>query len=149
LYTNNLQDTYETAFGETDTSYTNKVNAGTWVSPGGKDFIHDSAGYGLAQWTYWSRKEDLYNKHINYGKGIDDLGIQIELLREEMAGSWSDPTWKPAFDNCGSGEDGVMLATKAYCHGYECPESPDKSMQARINRALGYYQLILAGDLDS
>ena len=149
LYTNNLQNTYETAFGETDESYTNKVNAGTWVSPGGKDFIHDSAGYGLAQWTYYSRKESLYNKHINYGKGIDDIGIQVELLREEMSGSWSNPSWKPAFDSCGSGEDGVMIATKAYCHGYECPEDPEGSMQARINRALGYYQLILAGDLDS
>ena len=31
------------------------------------NFIKDSAGYGIAQWTYWSLKQDLYNymKNLN------------------------------------------------------------------------------------
>ena len=41
--------------------YTNNVNNGT-ISE--YDFVHNGprgGGYGLAQWTYWSRKENLYN----------------------------------------------------------------------------------------
>ena len=37
-----------------DDSYTEAVDAGTY-----KNFVHDAAGYGLAQWTYSTRKENL------------------------------------------------------------------------------------------
>lgn len=47
----NLQNTYEKKFGMTDNEYTQKVDKGTY-----NNFVKDSAGYGLAQWTYWSRK---------------------------------------------------------------------------------------------
>jgi hypothetical protein len=51
LRSNNLQDTYSRKFGLNDTQYTQKVDNGTYTN-----FIKDEAGYGLAQWTYWSRK---------------------------------------------------------------------------------------------
>jgi hypothetical protein len=51
LRSNNLQDTYSREFGLSDTQYTQKVDNGTYTN-----FIKDEAGYGLAQWTYWSRK---------------------------------------------------------------------------------------------
>jgi hypothetical protein len=51
LRSNNLQDTYSREFGLSDIQYTQKVDNGTYTN-----FIKDGAGYGLAQWTYWSRK---------------------------------------------------------------------------------------------
>lgn len=52
----NLQNTYEQKLGMTDTSYTAAVDGGTYTG-----FVRDCAGYGLAQWTYWSRKQGLFN----------------------------------------------------------------------------------------
>jgi len=55
LKSNNLQQSYERKLGFTDESYTKAVDNGTYTN-----FIHDKAGYGLVQWTYWSLKESLY-----------------------------------------------------------------------------------------
>ena len=50
----NLQNSYEKKLGYTDDSYTVAVDNGSY-----DNFVHDSAGYGLAQWTFWSRKENM------------------------------------------------------------------------------------------
>ena len=50
----NLQNSFEKKLGYTDESYTKAVDNGSYTN-----FIHDSAGYGLAQWTFWSRKQNL------------------------------------------------------------------------------------------
>lgn len=50
----NLQNSYERKLGYTDDTYTAAVDSGAY-----KNFVKDSAGYGLAQWTYWSRKQNM------------------------------------------------------------------------------------------
>lgn len=40
----------------TDAEYTAAVDAGTYTN-----FVNDKAGYGLAQWTYWSLKQEMLN----------------------------------------------------------------------------------------
>ena len=50
----NLQNTYEKILGFTDDTYTTSVDNGDY-----QNFVHDKAGYGIAQWTYWSRKQNL------------------------------------------------------------------------------------------
>ena len=50
----NLQGTYEKKLGYTDVTYTEAVDNGTYTN-----FAKDSAGYGLAQWTYKTRKATL------------------------------------------------------------------------------------------
>jgi hypothetical protein len=52
----NLQNTYEKSLGMTDAEYTAAVDAGTYTN-----FVNDKAGYGLAQWTYWSLKQEMLN----------------------------------------------------------------------------------------
>lgn len=59
LMPNNLQNTYNNKLGKTDAEYTAAVDNGSYGN-----FVKDSAGYGLAQWTYWSRKQALLN-HAN------------------------------------------------------------------------------------
>lgn len=54
LYPKNLQNTYEKSLDYTDATYTAAVDSGKYTN-----FVHDSAGYGLAQWTYYTRKEAL------------------------------------------------------------------------------------------
>ena len=75
LRPNNLQDTYSKKFKLSDAEYTAKVDNGTYT-----DFVHDEAGYGLAQWTYWSRKENLLNYAKSKKKSIGNLEMQLEFL---------------------------------------------------------------------
>ena len=75
----NLQNSYEKSLGHTDATYTEAVDNGSYTN-----FVKDSAGYGLAQWTYWSRKQNLLNYAKSVGKSIGDLGMQIEFLWTEL-----------------------------------------------------------------
>ena len=68
LNSTNLQNVYEKQLGMTDTEYTAAVDNGTYTN-----FIKDSAGYGLAQWTYWSRKQALFNFCKGKNKSIIHL----------------------------------------------------------------------------
>ena len=61
----NLQNTYEKRLGLTDAEYTAAVDSGSY-----SNFVRDSAGYGLAQWTYWSRKEAMLNYARKTGASI-------------------------------------------------------------------------------
>jgi hypothetical protein len=63
----NLQNSYEKSLNMTDAEYTAAVDNGSYTN-----FVNDSAGYGLAQWTYWSLKEEMLNYHKSKGKSIGD-----------------------------------------------------------------------------
>lgn len=76
----NLQNTYEKKLGYTDATYTQAVDSGKY-----KNFIKDSAGYGLAQWTYWSRKQGLYNYAKDNNTSIGNLNMQLEFLFFELS----------------------------------------------------------------
>lgn len=75
----NLQNSYEAKLGYNDNTYTAAVNNGTY-----SNFVHDSAGYGLCQWTFWSRKQNLLNYAKKKNKSIGNLEMQIEFLYEEL-----------------------------------------------------------------
>jgi hypothetical protein len=71
----NLQNTYEKKLGMTDAEYTAAVDAGIY-----DNFVKDSAGYGLAQWTYWSLKQEMLEYHKAAKKSIGDGKTQMEFL---------------------------------------------------------------------
>lgn len=77
----NLQDSYEASLGYDDQSYTNAVDNGTY-----QNFVHDQAGYGLAQWTYFSRKQALLTLAKGRGTSIGSLDTQLEYLARELNG---------------------------------------------------------------
>ena len=75
----NLQSTYVKKLGYSDSAYTTAVDNGTYTN-----FVKDSAGYGLAQWTFWSRKQNLLNYAKSKGVSIGDLNMQLEFLMQEL-----------------------------------------------------------------
>lgn len=77
----NLQNTFEKKLGMTDSEYTKAVNKGTY-----KNFVNDKAGYGLAQWTFYTRKQKLldYTKKRNGKVFIGHLETQLEFLIKEL-----------------------------------------------------------------
>lgn len=87
LRSNNLQNAYEKKLGMGDDAYTAAVDNGTYTG-----FVNDSAGYGLAQWTYHTRKAALLDFAKKMGKSIGDLDMQIAFLVKELgsyAGTFS------------------------------------------------------------
>lgn len=79
LVSNNLENNYNISFGMSDEQYTNAVNNNTY-----SNFVHDHAGYGLAQWTYYTRKQKLLTFARGQGKSIDNLDMQLDFLKKEF-----------------------------------------------------------------
>ena len=52
------EDSYKKKVGLSNQEYVNRVNDGRYSE---YKFVHDSVGFGLAQWTYWTRKQSLFN----------------------------------------------------------------------------------------
>lgn len=77
----NLQNSFEKKLGYTDESYTAAVDSGSYGN-----FVKDSAGYGLCQWTFWSRKQNLLEFARAAGKSIGDLEMQLDFLFKELEG---------------------------------------------------------------
>ena len=72
------ENAYKNKVGLTDQQYVDKVNNGQYSAD---KFIHDAVGFGLAQWTYHTRKKALLNKCK--GK-IGDLNCQVDYLIAEL-----------------------------------------------------------------
>lgn len=81
LRPNNLQNSFERKLDMTDKGYTAAVNDGSYTN-----FAHDGAGYGLAQWTWHTRKQALLAFARKEGKSIDDLQMQLDFLWQELQG---------------------------------------------------------------
>lgn len=68
-------------------TYTNNVNNGSYSE---NQFVHDSIGYGLAQWTYYTRKQKLYDKYVNDGySSIGDVDLACDYLIEELQSDYN------------------------------------------------------------
>lgn len=72
----------------TDAEYTAGVDNGTYTN-----FVRDAVGYGLCQWTYWTRKQNLLNFAKQKGVSIGDESMQVEFAIQELKtgypGLWS------------------------------------------------------------
>ena len=122
LNTRNLQNSCEKRINMSDDEYTAAVDAGTYTN-----FAKDAAGYGLAQWTYSTRKQGLYNKAKAAGKSIGDLNIQLSFMWDELQGGYKKVLQQ--LKAAGS----VADAASAFMLGYEAPA--DKSATAQKKRA--------------
>lgn len=84
IYSNNLQNTFNTKLGMSDDDYTSDVDSGRYTN-----FINDGAGYGIAQWTFWSRKGALYEFAKSRGVSICNLEMQVDFLIKELNTTYS------------------------------------------------------------
>ena len=125
LKPNNLQNTYERSLGLNDDQYTAAVDNGTYTN-----FVRDSAGYGLAQWTYWTRKQNLLARAKAAGTSIADLNTQLNYLYEELSSN-------AAIMQALAIADSVRAASDVILVKFERPK--DQSEAAKERRA-GYGQ---------
>ena len=125
-----------------DAEYTAAANAGTI------DFALDAVGYGLCQWTYFSRKQRLLEYARSVGASVGDEATQVNFclkeLRDEYPALWS--YLKTAQDLYG--------AAARICKEYERPAVNNIADRANAGNAL-YMQYgsqldaIAAGDTET
>lgn len=77
----NLQNNGNRALGMTDDQFTEAFDNGQYSVD---TFIHDGYGYGIAQWTYWSRKQALAEYAASVGASIGSLEMQLGFLVQEI-----------------------------------------------------------------
>ena len=118
----NLQNSYNKKLNMTDDEYTAKVDDGSY-----KNFVRDAAGYGLVQWTYWSRKQNLLNFAKEKGLSIGDMKMQAAFTYKELSGYKSLIAFLQKTDNLEEACDRVMTE-------YERPA--DQSEMAKKTRRM-------------
>lgn len=131
----NLENTYERKLGYSDDGYVNAVDNGTYAN-----FIYDSAGFGICQWTWWSRKKSLYECAKSKNKSIGDLEMQLDFLYKELSESYKSvlTTLKTA--------KSVLEASNAVLLKFECPYDQSVSVQnKRASYGQKYYDKYASG----
>lgn len=120
LKANNLQNTYSKKFGMTDEEYTKAVDDGSYTN-----FVKDSAGYGLAQWTYWSRKQKLLQYAQAYGCSIGDENMQVDFMIGELMARY------PSVLNVLKTATSIREASDCVLIQYERPADQSESVKAK------------------
>ena len=115
----NLQNSYNKKLNISDEDYTLVVDANAY-----KDFVNDKAGYGLAQWTYYSRKQNLLNFAKQKGTSIGDLDMQLEFLMTELK------AYKSVYNTLITATS-VSEAAIAVLTGFEKPADQSVSVQKK------------------
>lgn len=126
----NLQNSFEGKLGYNDSGYTSAVDFGTYTH-----FADDGAGYGLAQWTYPTRKEALLAFAKEQKKSVGDLDMQLDFLLYELKGSYPDLLQML----CNA--DDVRMVSDAVLMQFERPSNTSESV--KVKRA-GFAQAFLA-----
>ncbi len=106
-------------------SYVNAINLGHQTRDG---FSRDQKGFGLAQWTYFSRKAEMWDEWKRRGGSIDDVTFQVEFALKEL---------KRDFPNDYSllrSTNDIYSAVKAVCDRFENPAV--KNYDARFQSAV-------------
>ena len=123
----NLQNTYSKKLGYTDAEYTAAVDQGKYTN-----FVKDSAGYGLAQWTYWSRKQNLLDFAQSKNKSIGDLNMQLDFLYKELSEGYKNSVLKVLCE-----AKSVLEASNSVLLKFERPADQSETVQ---NKRAGFGQ---------
>lgn len=119
----------ENSSGLNDEVYTQQVDNGIY-----KDFITDSIGYGLAQWTAADRKEKLYKFLKQRNLSIGDLYGQLEFLIYELKTSFKN-TYQVLLN-----ASSVIEASNEFLVKFENPkDKSDTAKRKRSTQGFKYY----------
>ena len=130
----NLQNSYNKSLNMTDAQYTAAVDNGSYGN-----FVKDKAGYGLVQWTYYTRKQALFDYAKKAGASIGSLDMQLAFLWDELQG------YKTVINALKSAES-VRAASDAVLLGFEKPADQSEAVQKkRAGYGEAYYKKYAGG----
>ena len=122
------EDSYKSQIGLTDQEYVDYVNSGQYSE---YDFVYDAVGFGLAQWTYYTRKQAL----LNTCRGqIGDLNCQLTYLVAELK------NYFPGVNSVLRSSNNVRECALEVLFDFESPADSGPSVQDyRASLAQGFY----------
>lgn len=126
LKSNNAEDAHNIS----DEEYTRAVDEGRIT---GGQFINDKIGYGLCQWTYSTRKMELYNLAVSKSVSIANEEMQCELCITELKRDFS--TLYSYLQKCTN----LTVAVERICNEYEKPNQNVADIPARYKAAAEYF----------
>lgn len=130
----NLQDSCQGRLKCNDETYVALVDSGVYTK---EQFVYDQAGFGLCQWTYWTRKKALYEYAKSTGRSIGDLEMQLEYLFIELQKSFSKVL------NVLKTATSVMEASDIVLMEFECPYNAESHKIKRASFGQKYYTLFV------
>lgn len=116
----NVQNSFEHKLGYDDRGYTEAVDFGSYTN-----FADDGAGYGIAQWTYPTRKAALLTFAKVRQTSVGDLDMQLEFLLHELRSDY------PALLRQLCTTDDVRAASDAVLTQFERPADMSESVKAK------------------
>ena len=126
LRSNNVEDTS----GLSDEEYTKAVDEGRIT---GLQFAAQAAGYGLCQWSFSSRKSELYNLAASKKVSIADEEMQCEFCITELKRDF------PTLYSYLCKATNLYAATEQFCWEFEKPNKELADISTRITAAKQYY----------
>ena len=108
----------------TDAEYTAAADCGAI------DFAHDAVGYGLCQWTYFTRKQRLLEYAKSMGTTVGDETMQVTFCLAELRGEY------PALWEYLTTAQDLYDAAARICKEYERPAVNNIADRANAGNAL-------------
>lgn len=105
--------------------YTTRVDNGTVTE---QDFVHhgpNGGGYGLAQWTFYTRKQALYDLYKSGYESIGNLTLALDYLFVELKGDYT-----AVFDALKNATD-LRTASDFVLKNFENPQVQDEAEQIK------------------
>ena len=115
FFPNNLQNTGNNALGMTDSQYTAAVDNGSYGN-----FVNDKYGYGLIQWTYYTRKQNLLNFARSRKVSIANYEMQLDFMTQELSAAHY-ATLRSTLKGAAASAKGAYDAAYAWCYYFEQP----------------------------
>lgn len=122
----------------TSQKYTHNVDSGA-ISE--YNFVHNGpggGGYGLAQWTYYTRKQGMYNLHKSSGYSIGSAWLGCAWAWQELSGGY-----RSTLEKLQSATQATMKDASDYVlHHYEQPADQSSAAEnARYKNAVDVYNI--------
>lgn len=133
LYPTNLQNSYNKKWNITDEEYTRQIDDH-------KRNFEDGAGYGICQWTYYSRKRNLLNLATERDVSIGDMLLQFDYLCWELINKYGS-VWKVITNPMSSISD----CARRFMLDFERPANQSEAnQQKRVEYATDFYNKYFA-----
>lgn len=120
----NIENAYEKRYGYTDESYVQAVDNGTITRD---EFTNHGFGVGICQWTWYTRRRELYDYAKSTNRSIGNLTMQLEFLYKELTTSYRGVL--SDLQNATS----ILEASNSVLLKFECPA--DQSVKVQNYRA--------------
>ena len=136
LESNNLQNTANVALGMTDDEFVHRVDTGVITRDDLIQMGKNSYGFGLAQWTYYTRLGKLWDATIGKGVSIANEDAQLDFMLTELRDGYL------TLLNALKTSSDLYAMTSRFCTDFERPAV--NNIQTRYTQA--HYYLRKYGD---